>query len=41
MNQYWPAFRANDFPPLDRRVTQAEFMQAMSWAHTAGLNNFH
>jgi putative pyruvate formate lyase activating enzyme len=41
MNQYWPAFRANDFPPLDRRVTQAEFMQAMNWARDAGLRNFH
>ena len=41
MNQYWPAFRANEFPPLDRRITSAEFNQAMRWANDAGLRNFH
>jgi putative pyruvate formate lyase activating enzyme len=41
MGQYWPAFKANDFPPLDRRVTRAEFEQAVQWAREAGLRNFH
>jgi len=41
MDQYWPAHRAIDFPPIDRRATQAEFAQAMRWAHEAGLRNFH
>ena len=41
MSQYWPAFRANDFPPLNRRITQVEFAQAMRWAREAGLHNFH
>ena len=41
MSQYTPMFRANEFPPLDRRLTQAEFTQAMYWAHGAGLHNFH
>ncbi|MDR3011888.1 MAG: hypothetical protein LBU70_01590 [Chitinispirillales bacterium] len=41
MGQYWPAFRANEFPPLDRRVREREFAQAMRWARAAGLQNFH
>ena len=41
MGQYRPAFRANEFPPLNRRVTQAELNQAMRWAREAGLHNFH
>jgi len=41
MNQFWPAHRAIDFPPIDRRATQAEHAQAMSWAREAGLRNFH
>jgi len=41
MGQYWPAFRANEFPPLDRRTTRAEYSQAMAWAREAGLHNFH
>ena len=41
MGQYRPQFRANEFPPLDRRPTQAEINQAMRWAREAGLRNFH
>ena len=41
MDQYRPMFRADDFPPLDRRTTPAEFAQAMRWAREAGLHNFH
>jgi len=40
MGQYWPAFRANQHPPLDRRVTQEEYARAMAWAREAGLRNF-
>jgi len=40
MGQYRPMFRAHEYPPLDRRITQAEFNQAMRWAHEAGLVNF-
>ena len=40
MSQYRPMFRANEYPPLDRRITQAEFNQAMRWAQEAGLRNF-
>ena len=41
MRQFTPQFRAREFPPLDRRITQAEFDQAMRWAREAGLRNFH
>ena len=41
MSQYMPLFRAQDFPPLDRRLIPGEFEQAMSWAREAGLRNFH
>jgi len=34
-------FRANEFPPLNRGLSQAEFAQAMRWAREAGLRNFH
>ncbi|MDR3002432.1 MAG: hypothetical protein LBU89_14375 [Fibromonadaceae bacterium] len=41
MGQYSPLFRAREYPPLDRRVTQQEFEQALRWAREAGLRNFH
>jgi|GEM_PF-40843 len=41
MGQYSPQFRANDFPPLNRRPTREEIEQAMRWAREAGLRNFH
>ena len=41
MSQYRPMFQAHDFPPLDRRPTEQELTQAIRWARTAGLHNFH
>ena len=41
MSQFWPAFQARQFPPLNRRITSGEFNQAMLWAREAGLQNFH
>ncbi|MDR2580364.1 MAG: hypothetical protein LBC85_05160 [Fibromonadaceae bacterium] len=41
MGQYSPLFKAHEYPPLDRRITQEEFAQAMRWAREAGLRNFH
>ena len=41
MSQYSPQFKANQYPPLNRRLTQAEYAQAMRWARDAGLTNFH
>ncbi|MCL2413602.1 MAG: hypothetical protein FWC98_05655, partial [Bacteroidales bacterium] len=41
MGQFWPAFRSNEFPPLNRRTTRAEYQQAVRWAREAGIRNFH
>ncbi|MCL2219281.1 MAG: radical SAM protein [Chitinispirillia bacterium] len=41
MGQYTPMYRANEYPPLNRRLTQQEYAQAMRWAREAGLWNFH
>ncbi|MCD5396292.1 MAG: radical SAM protein [Candidatus Pacebacteria bacterium] len=37
MAQYWPAYRANQFPELSRRITKEEYWQAVKWAKEAGL----
>jgi uncharacterized Fe-S radical SAM superfamily protein PflX len=37
MAQYRPAHRAKRYPPLGRRLTQAEWRQACEWTHAAGL----
>lgn len=37
MAQYRPAHRAMEFPELSRRITAAEFSQAIAWAREAGL----
>jgi putative pyruvate formate lyase activating enzyme len=37
MDQYRPCYKANDFPPLDRRITQDEFVQAIKIAHSFGI----
>ena len=41
MAQFFPAFQARNHPPLDRRINQGEWDQAMRWARDAGLRNFH
>jgi putative pyruvate formate lyase activating enzyme len=41
MSQYSPQYRAREYPPLHRRLTQEEFTQAMRWAREAGLQHFH
>jgi putative pyruvate formate lyase activating enzyme len=38
MDQYYPAYRANEYPPLDRRLTRREFEEALALAHAAGLS---
>jgi len=38
MRQYYPAYRAGEFPPLDRRVTAAEYREAAEAARKLGLN---
>jgi putative pyruvate formate lyase activating enzyme len=37
MAQYRPAFRAHEFPPLDRPITAAEYEEAVEMAQAAGL----
>lgn len=37
MEQYYPAYRAGEAPPLDRRVTRQEFKEALALAEAAGL----
>lgn len=39
MAQYHPAYKAFDYPELSRRITDAEYRQAMRWALDAGLSN--
>jgi putative pyruvate formate lyase activating enzyme len=37
MDQYRPCYRAAEYPPLDRRLTAAEYRAALAAAHRAGL----
>jgi putative pyruvate formate lyase activating enzyme len=39
MGQYRPAHRASKFPLLARRLTSAEYAQALEWARAAGLKD--
>ncbi|MEW6660863.1 MAG: radical SAM protein [Bacillota bacterium] len=38
MRQYYPAYKAKDYPPLDRPLTRTEFRQALEHARQLGLN---
>jgi putative pyruvate formate lyase activating enzyme len=37
MDQYRPCHQAHSIPPLDRRITRAEYLEAVHMAHEAGL----
>jgi putative pyruvate formate lyase activating enzyme len=37
MDQYRPCYRADENAPLDRRITDREYAQALAWAEAAGL----
>ena len=37
MDQYRPCYKAKDFPPLDRRISREEFVQAIKDAHNLGI----
>jgi len=37
MDQYYPCYKAFDYPPLDRRITTEEFFEALNIAKKAGL----
>jgi putative pyruvate formate lyase activating enzyme len=38
MRQYYPAYKAKEYPPLNRPVTGAEFRRALEQARKLGLN---
>jgi putative pyruvate formate lyase activating enzyme len=38
MDQYRPCYEAGELPPLDRRITRAEYLDAVRLAHEAGLH---
>ena len=37
MDQYHPCYRAFDYPPLDRPLSQTEYSRALKWAAVYGL----
>ncbi|HZT32071.1 MAG TPA: hypothetical protein VFA33_19440 [Bryobacteraceae bacterium] len=41
MSQYRPAWQAQRYPALSRRITREEYEQAVTWARQAGLTNVH
>ncbi len=41
MDQYRPCWKAFRYPPLDRRITQAEFAEALELAKCNGLHRLH
>lgn len=39
MSQYRPAFRAKEYPEINRRLTEKEYSDAVRWSREAGLTN--
>ncbi len=39
MSQYTPMYKAFDYPEIARRITRAEYKEAVRWAQEAGLTN--
>lgn len=37
MDQYYPCYKAFEYPPLDRRITKSEYSEAINFALKAGL----
>jgi putative pyruvate formate lyase activating enzyme len=40
MDQYRPQYRAEEHPPLNRRITSREYKEAVQIAKNAGLHRF-
>ena len=38
MDQYRPAYHANIYPELNRRITPSEYKDVIDYAHNKGLN---
>ncbi|MCD6402642.1 radical SAM protein [bacterium] len=41
MDQYWPAWKASQYPQLSRRITKEEYQQAIKLAKKAGLKRLY
>ncbi len=41
MDQYWPAYKAKNFPELSRRITSKEFEEAVKLAKKYGLTHLY
>ncbi|MFN2394060.1 MAG: hypothetical protein ABR597_00065 [Bacteroidales bacterium] len=39
MSQYTPVFKADQYPEINRRITQKEYNQVVTAARVAGLKN--
>ena len=39
MSQYRPMYKAFDYPKISRKLTRAEYAEAVGWAREAGLTN--
>jgi putative pyruvate formate lyase activating enzyme len=39
MRQYRPEYRAREFKPIDRRISNSEYAEALGWAKEFGLTN--
>jgi putative pyruvate formate lyase activating enzyme len=39
MSQYTPVYKASQYPKIARRITRAEYQEAVQWAKEAGLTN--
>jgi putative pyruvate formate lyase activating enzyme len=40
MDQYWPAYQANRYPEINRRVSQSEMKKAIDIARAMDLQRF-
>jgi putative pyruvate formate lyase activating enzyme len=41
MSQYWPAYKAHQYPELSRRITKEEFQEAINLAKKFGLKRIY
>jgi len=41
MDQYWPAYKAHQYPELSRRITEKEFQEAINLAKKFGLKRIY
>jgi putative pyruvate formate lyase activating enzyme len=39
MHQYYPEYKAFEYPEIDRRISVQEYLEAMRWANEYGLTN--